>query len=109
MDVVRLVHQPPLLRQPTMIAAFEGWNDAGEAATTALEALAGAVDAQHFADLDPEEFFDFQVARPTVRLDGDRRRIEWPRTLARHDFAFLGHLEAVSGVLEAVSLGQLAS
>lgn len=79
MDVVRLVHQPPLLRQPTMIAAFQGWNDAGEAATTALEALAGAVDAQHFADLDPEEFFDFQVARPTVRLDGDRRRIEWPR------------------------------
>jgi hypothetical protein len=71
---------PDDLDQPTLFAAFEGWNDAGEAATGALEALAEAVDAEEVADLDPEDFFDFQVNRPIVRWEDGERVIEWPET-----------------------------
>ncbi|HVM09969.1 MAG TPA: PAC2 family protein [Acidimicrobiales bacterium] len=69
----------PQLRRPVLVAAFEGWNDAGEAATTALRWLHAATDAREFASVDPEEFYDFTVARPNVKLDaGMTRRIEWP-------------------------------
>jgi len=65
--------------RPVLIAAFRGWNDGGEAATTALAYLRDRWGAQAFADLDPEEFLDFQVTRPTVRLEGGvTRRIDWP-------------------------------
>lgn len=64
-----------------MIAAFEGWNDAGDAASAAVEQLGLAWDAEPLAELDPEGFYDFQVSRPTVRLvDGVTRTIEWPTT-----------------------------
>ncbi|MTD13941.1 PAC2 family protein [Nakamurella sp. YIM 132087] len=64
-----------------MIAAFEGWNDAGDAATTAVQQLALAWDAVPLAEIDPEGYYDFQVSRPTVRLiDGVTRAIEWPTT-----------------------------
>jgi proteasome assembly chaperone (PAC2) family protein len=64
-----------------MIAAFEGWNDAGDAATSAVEQLSLAWDAQPLAELDPDGFYDFQVSRPTVRLiEGVTRTIEWPTT-----------------------------
>lgn len=79
--VRRYLELPDSLRQPTLFAAFEGWNDAGEAATGALEAMADLFEAKRFADLDPEEFFDFQVNRPTVRWDGDVRTVEWPATV----------------------------
>jgi len=69
------------LRSPIMIAAFEGWNDAGDAATSALEQLSLAWDASPLTELDPEGFYDFQVSRPTVRLiDGVTRTIDWPTT-----------------------------
>ena len=56
-----------------------GWNDAASAATTALEAVAVSLDSEVIARVDPEEFFDFQDNRPTVRLTaGQTRRIEWP-------------------------------
>ena len=56
-----------------------GWNDAASAATTALEAVAVSLDSEVIARIDPEEFFDFQDNRPTVRLTaGQTRRIEWP-------------------------------
>ncbi|HEX4979396.1 MAG TPA: PAC2 family protein [Acidimicrobiales bacterium] len=72
-------HDRPQLRRPVLVAAFEGWNDAGEAATTALRWLHTATDAREFATVDPEDFYDFTVARPSVRLDaGATRRIEWP-------------------------------
>jgi len=62
-----------------MVAAFAGWNDAASAATTALEAAAVSLDSEVVARIDPEEFFDFQDNRPTVRLTaGQTRRIEWP-------------------------------
>jgi len=69
----------PQLSNPVMICAFGGWNDGGEAATTAARALRSQWGARRFAEIDPEEFYDFQVHRPTVRLiDGTTRSIDWP-------------------------------
>jgi proteasome assembly chaperone (PAC2) family protein len=71
---------PPQLRSPTLVAAFAGWNDAAGAATAALEAVAMSVDAEPIAEIDPEEYFDFQVSRPTIRLtEGQTREIDWPQ------------------------------
>jgi proteasome assembly chaperone (PAC2) family protein len=71
----------PSLVDPVMIAAFEGWNDAGEAASTALEHLELSWDATPLASIDPEEYYDFQVTRPHVRhADGVTRKIEWQTT-----------------------------
>src|ERR687889_2250572 len=71
----------PMLVDPVMIAAFEGWNDAGEAASTALEHLELTWDAAPLVSIDPEDYYDFQVTRPHVRLAGGvTRRIEWQTT-----------------------------
>lgn len=71
----------PELRQPVVIAAFEGWNDAGDAATTAARYLIDRWDAALVAEVDPEEFYDFTSTRPQVRLDDDgHRTIDWPAT-----------------------------
>jgi len=71
--------RPDGLRAPALVCAFSGWNDAGEAASSALSFLGSQLRAERFAVLDPEEFFDFQAARPTVRLvDGRTRAVEWP-------------------------------
>lgn len=69
----------PRLRAPIVIAAFAGWNDAGEAATTAGRHLADVWATRPFATIDPEEFYDFGTTRPHVRLaDGQHREIVWP-------------------------------
>jgi predicted ATP-grasp superfamily ATP-dependent carboligase len=71
----------PELRDPVVLAAFEGWNDAGEAASSAVAHLHEAWHAEPVAALDPEEYHDFQVNRPVVALTEDgRRRITWPTT-----------------------------
>ncbi|HEY5249497.1 MAG TPA: PAC2 family protein [Dermatophilaceae bacterium] len=70
----------PELRDPIMIAAFEGWNDAGEAATAAIEHLSEVWKAAPIAAIDPEDYYDFQVSRPRVVLDDGKRRISWPTT-----------------------------
>ncbi|GAA1786305.1 MAG: PAC2 family protein [Actinobacteria bacterium] len=70
----------PTLRDPVMLVACEGWNDAGEAATDALEHLATLWGAEPVAALDPEDYYDFQVNRPRVVLDKGRRRIQWRTT-----------------------------
>ncbi len=71
----------PTLRAPVLIAGFTGWNDAGDAASTALRHLADGWQARSFAEIDPEEFCDFHVTRPHVRLvDGETREIVWPAT-----------------------------
>ena len=80
MDPLAWEGDPPQLRSPTLVAAFAGWNDAAGAATAALEAVAMTVDAEPVAQIDPEEFFDFQVSRPTIRLtEGQTREIDWPQ------------------------------
>src|SRR5581483_10726895 len=71
----------PTLREPVVLAAFEGWNDAGEAATFAARFLVERWGAEPFATLDPEEFFDFTSTRPQVQLDDEgQREIVWPAT-----------------------------
>src|SRR4051812_50012323 len=66
--------QWPELTDPVMIAAFEGWNDAGEAATSAVGHLARGWKAEPFAALDPEDYYDFQGNRPTGGPSHHRRR-----------------------------------
>jgi proteasome assembly chaperone (PAC2) family protein len=71
----------PELTDPILIAAFEGWNDAADAATAAIEHLENVWHVRPLAALDPEEYYDFQVNRPMVTLiDGVTRRITWPTT-----------------------------
>lgn len=71
----------PALRAPVLVAGFTGWNDAGDAASGALHHLADGWSAECFAEIDPEEFVDFQSTRPQVRLvDGTTREIVWPAT-----------------------------
>jgi proteasome assembly chaperone (PAC2) family protein len=80
MDYVRWQDRPHL-RRPVLLAAFEGWNDAADAASTAARYLRDRWAARPFATLDPEEFHDFTATRPNVRLvQGITRRIEWPET-----------------------------
>ena len=71
----------PVLENATLVAAFEGWNDAGEAATGAARYVEAAIHAVPLAEIDGEEFLDFTVRRPWVRADaGGARTIEWPAT-----------------------------
>jgi proteasome assembly chaperone (PAC2) family protein len=71
----------PELVDPVVVCAFEGWNDAGDAATAAIEHLLLTWEATALAELDPDDYYDFQVTRPTVRMvDGVTRRVEWPTT-----------------------------
>jgi predicted ATP-grasp superfamily ATP-dependent carboligase len=72
----------PQLRAPVVIAAFEGWNDAGEAASAVVGHLAEVWNARPVAALDPEEYYDFQVNRPRVVVIDGQRRITWPTTRA---------------------------
>ena len=75
----------PTLDRPVLIAAFRGWNDGGQAASLAAGYLAKVWDAERFADVDPEGFFDFQATRPHVSLvEGVTRRIDWPETALYH-------------------------
>jgi len=65
-----------------MIAAFEGWNDAGNGASHALDHLAEIWNAQEYGALDPEDYHDFQVSRPTIStLPGGERLMSWPGTV----------------------------
>ena len=100
------IHKIPALRNPVMLIAFSGWNDAAEAATEAASHILGAwTDAEHaindqvgvvpelIADIDPEEFYDFQVNRPLVDIDESQiRSLTWPGTqifgLATPNFDF---------------------
>jgi len=68
----------PNLRNPTLLMAYAGWGDGGEAATTAVKYLLKKLDAEPIATLDTEEFLDFTVVRPYVRRRDDERIIRWP-------------------------------
>jgi proteasome assembly chaperone (PAC2) family protein len=69
----------PQLRDPILVCSFRGWNDAAAAASTALTAVGDAFDSETIAQIDPEDYFDFQSTRPTIVLsEGQARRIEWP-------------------------------
>lgn len=69
------------LRDPVVIVAFGGWNDAGTAASTAVDHLAEAYHAELAYSIDPDDFYDFQVNRPLVRnREDDSREVVWPTT-----------------------------
>ena len=75
----------PSVERPVLITAFRGWNDGGQGATMAAGFLARHWAAERFADIDPENFFDFQATRPQVSLeDGVTRNIEWPENEFLH-------------------------
>lgn len=79
------IEELPSLRRPVLIAAFAGWNDAGQAATSAIRFLGERWSAERFATIDPEEFFDFTTARPLIRLgSGLERDLEWPANVFFH-------------------------
>jgi len=92
---------PPELSDPVLLAAFEGWNDAADAASGALSHLARTWDATPVAELDPEGYYDYQVNRPLVRLSGDgARSLTWPTTRVsvarpggRHDLVLVQGIE----------------
>ena len=71
--------RPDGLRAPALICAFQGWNDAAEAASSAVRFTGAAFGATRFARIDPEEFYDFQATRPTIHLvDSRTREVTWP-------------------------------
>jgi len=81
---VRWLSDAPELRSPILITAFEGWNDAGDAASIAAAHLADRWDGTALAEIDAEHFYDFSTTRPLVRLDEDRRRsLTWPSNTFR--------------------------
>jgi proteasome assembly chaperone (PAC2) family protein len=83
-DELRLESRPSL-NKPILVTAFRGWNDGGQGASLAAQHLVNTWDAEKFADIDPEGFFDFQATRPRVSLvEGLTRRIDWPE----NDFFF---------------------
>ncbi|MGI9624281.1 MAG: PAC2 family protein [Acidimicrobiales bacterium] len=77
LDHVRWRRRPEMSK-PVVLAAFDGWNDAGDAATWALRHVAQRWDAETFADIDPEIFYDFSELRPVVELEDDERILHWP-------------------------------
>jgi proteasome assembly chaperone (PAC2) family protein len=80
MDYVEFHREPPTNLR-TMVVAFGGWIDAGEAVTGAMRYLVRHLSASSLASIDPEEFFDFTKVRPVVRLTADgQRTIRWPRS-----------------------------
>ncbi|HEY2311893.1 MAG TPA: PAC2 family protein [Gaiellaceae bacterium] len=80
-----IVSSRPDLRRPVLIAAFRGWNDGGQGATLGGGYLAKQWDAEEFAEIDSENFYDFQAVRPNVSLeDGLTRRLEWPTNTFLH-------------------------
>jgi proteasome assembly chaperone (PAC2) family protein len=73
------------LTSPAIIAAFEGWNDAGEAASAAVAHLSTVWDAKTIGEIDPEDYYDFQVTRPVLEVaDGQTRKLSWPTTRLAH-------------------------
>lgn len=82
MDPIVWEREPPVLRAPVLVASFSGWNDAANAASTAIGAIAASLETELVARIDPEDFFDFQANRPTIEIvDGQMQGIEWPDNL----------------------------
>lgn len=79
------IHVEPTLTDPSLVAAFEGWSDAGESATSAVRYVAAAIQSVPLAEIDGEDFLDLTVRRPYVRFAPDgTREIDWPATRFRY-------------------------
>jgi proteasome assembly chaperone (PAC2) family protein len=77
MSELRIASHPEL-RRPILVAAWAGWNDAGESATGAIRFMLRRWREQSFAHIDPDSFYDFTQARPRVRLENGERVLDWP-------------------------------
>jgi proteasome assembly chaperone (PAC2) family protein len=78
-DSLRWEGDVPQLRRPILICSFRGWNDAAAAASTAVTTVGDSFDSELVAEVDAEDYFDFQATRPTIVLsEGQARRIDWP-------------------------------
>ena len=74
-----ILHEEPDVKLPTMVVAFAGWPDAAEAATGAVNYLVQKLETTKLAEIDHEEFYDFTVVRPRVRIDvSGERAVSWP-------------------------------
>jgi predicted ATP-grasp superfamily ATP-dependent carboligase len=83
-DELRM-HVEPALRDAPLVMSFQGWNDAGEAASRAVRFIEQAIHSVPLAEIDGEDFIDYTVHRPSVRMgDADGRVIDWPRTEFRY-------------------------
>jgi proteasome assembly chaperone (PAC2) family protein len=77
-DELKVSYRPEL-QNPVLVAAFRGWNDGGQGASLAAGYLAKVWEAARFAEIEPEDFYDFQATRPMVTLEeGTTRKLEWP-------------------------------
>src|ERR1035438_10818476 len=101
--------RPDGLRAPAMVCAFQGWNDAGDAASSAVGFLASALHARRFARIDSEEFYDFQANRPCIELgENDKREIVWPTVEIFHAAAPRPQRDLVLGQGGEPSVGRRA-
>ena len=79
MQPLQWEHRPDGLRAPALVCAFKGWNDAADAASSAIQFVGSSLGARRFATIDPEDFYDFQATRPRVKMsEGQTREIVWP-------------------------------
>jgi predicted ATP-grasp superfamily ATP-dependent carboligase len=79
MQPLQWEYRPDGLRAPALVCAFKGWNDAADAASSAISFVGAALGARRFATIDPEEFYDFQATRPRIKMvGGETREIVWP-------------------------------
>ncbi|MBI3329630.1 MAG: PAC2 family protein [Nitrospinae bacterium] len=96
-----LIDKVPNLREPVFILAFAGWNDAGESATSAAQYLCSRPDAEKFASLECEEFYNFGELRPRVRLTkSSQREIIWPA----NEFFYTQHPALVHDLIIGVGI-----
>ena len=91
-----IVHEMPKRKLPTMVVAFAGWPDAAESATRAVKYMVRKLPATKFAEIDPEEFFDFTLVRPQTRVNRrGERTIRWPA----NDFYYFAPGDETDGLL----------
>ena len=89
MEFIQWTDDRPDLENPILVLAFEGWNDAGDAASTAARHVRDRFAGEVFATIDPEPFYDFTANRPMIRLEDGNRVIDWPE----NSFAAVSNLD----------------
>ncbi len=95
------IHETPNKKLDSLIIVFSGWADAAEGATSAIKFLQRKLHAKKFADIDPEEFYDFSQTRPyTSRTRDGKRRINWPS----NEFSYLTDPSGESGIMVFVGV-----
>lgn len=96
-----IIHETPDKKLKHMVVVFSGWADAGEGATSAIKFLQRKLKSKKFAEIDPEEFYDFSQTRPyTSRTRDGKRRIHWPA----NEFSYLTNPRTDSGVMVFVGV-----